>query len=240
MEKRDVPARDTTSSPKPWKLSKSQWAVYYWLLAHSKWNSFDKENHYYIYKDTFTYTQIMKSVGIKSPQTITAAMKKLEEERIIVTSEFSKGAYLIYTTEIYVPMSVGVLRYLLAFNKYLDPSMLITMFAILVRLFRVEKGKPTDFTKVMLGRLLGLAKQNIDDSGIILGLAVLEHTGLISLNKASYTNTLGVPCIRYTLTNVDTNGHMVEAMLNEEDEISESSIKAIWEKIATININNES
>ena len=54
MEKRNVPAHDLTSNKQTWQLTKSQWALYYWLLAHSKWNSFTKEDHYYIYRNSYT------------------------------------------------------------------------------------------------------------------------------------------------------------------------------------------
>ena len=234
MEKRNVPAQDTTTTPKPWPLTKSQWALYYWLLAHSKWNSFERENHYYIYRDSFKNVQIMSSTGIKSKQTIVTAFKKLEEVGAIETSPFHENAYIIHTTHLYVPMNVKVLRYLLAFNAYLDPSMLITTFAILARLSIFEKGKPIDFTKTTLSKLLGLAKQHIDDSGIILMLAVLEHSGLITLNKVSYTNQLGVQCVRYTLVKIDTDGHDIEAYFNVDEEVQDTDIQTLWQKILSV------
>lgn len=236
MEKRNVPAQDATTTPRAWSLTKSQWTLYYWLLAHSKWNSFNNENHYYIYKNSFTNTKIMKETGIKSPQTMTTAFKKLIEVGAIETSPYHEGAYIIHTTHLYVPMNVGVLRYLLAFNAYLDPALLITTFAILARLSILEKNKPVDFTKALLGKLLGLAKQNIDDSGLILALAVLEHSELIKLNKVSYTNQLGKECVRYTVVKVDTEGHLVEGLLNDEEEISESDVMSIWQKILNVNL----
>ena len=234
MEKRNVPAQDATTTPKAWSLSKAQWALYYWLLAHSKWNSFNNESHYYIYRNSYKNVQIMKSTGIKSQQTIAAAFKKLEEVGAIETSPFHDGAYLIHTTHLYVPMNVTVLRYLLAFNAYLDPSLLITTFAILARLSIFERGKPIDFTKTTLSKLLGLAKQNVDESGIILVLAVLEHSGLVTLNKVAYTNQLGVKCVRYTLVKIDTDGRDIEAYLNDDDEVSDNEIQAMWQKVLSV------
>ena len=133
-------------------------------------------------------------------------------------------------------MNVAILRYLLAFNEYLDPSMLITTFAILARLSIFEKGKPIDFTKTTLAKLLGLAKQHIDDSGVILVLAVLEHSGLITLNKVSYTNQLGIECVRYTLVKIDTDGRGIEAYLNSDEEVSDCDIQAMWQKILSVQV----
>ena len=111
-----------------------------------------------IYRNSYTNVQIMKSTGIKSPQTIATAYKKLLEVGAIEESPFHEDAYLIHTTHLYVPMSVSVLRFLLAFNQYIDPSLAITTFAILARMSLVGKSKPIDFTKTTLSKLLGLAK----------------------------------------------------------------------------------
>ena len=160
----------------------------------------------------------MKATGIKSPQTITAAYKKLIAVGAIENSPFYEGAYIIHTTPLYVPMSISVLRFLLAFNQYIDPAISITLFAILARMHRLEHNKPVDFTKTLISKLLGLAKQNIDDAGVILILALLECSGLIGLNKVTYTNGLGVECIRYTLTKIDTEGKQLDAYFNSDDE----------------------
>lgn len=236
METRNVPAQDATKTPKPWPLTKSQWTLYYWLLAHSKWNSFNKENHYYIYRNSFTNAKVMRETGIKSPQTLTTAFKKLQEVGAIDMSPFHEGAYHIYTTPLYAPMSVGVLRYLLAFNRYIDPSILITTFAILVRMGNCDRGKPVDFTKSLMSKLIGFAKQNIDNSGLLLALAVLEHGELIKLNKVEYTNQLGIPCVRYTLVGYDTEGRIVEKLLNDEEELPPEEVASIWQKILAVNI----
>lgn len=235
MEKRNVPAHDLTAGKQPWQLTKSQWALYYWLLAHSKWNSFTREEHYYIYKNSYTNVQIMRQTGIKSPQTMTTAFKKLLSEGAIVQSPSREGAYIINTTHLYVPMSVSVLRFLLAFHQYIDPSILITAFAILARLYIFDQGKPVDFTKTTLGKLLGLAKQNIDDAGIIIILSLLEHGGLIKLAKTPYTNTLGVDCVRYTLTEIDLDGKKLQGILNEDEEFDNNDINTLWTKVLSSN-----
>lgn len=234
MEKRNVPAQDATTNPKAWPLTKNQWALYYWLLAHSKWNSFEHQDHYYIYRNSYTNTQIMKQTGIKSPQTIASAYKKLLEVGAIETSPFHDNAYLIKTTHLYVPMSVSVLRFLLAFNKYVDPSILITTFAILARMMKLNNGKPVSFTKTMLGKLLGLAKQNIDNAGLVVVLALLEHSELITLSKKHYSNDLKVTCVQYTLEKVDTDGAQISDYLGEDSEFGETNISVLWNQILTV------
>lgn len=178
----------------------------------------------------------MKSTGIKSPQTVASAYKRLIEVGAIEESPFHEGAYLIHTTHLYVPMSVSVLRFLLAFNQYIDPSLAITTFAILARLSLVGKGKPIDFTKTTLSKLLGLAKQHTDDAGLLIILALLEHSGLISLNKVAYTNQLGVRCIRYTLTGIDTEGVDIECLLQDDEEFASDDINSLWKEILSVKV----
>ena len=176
----------------------------------------------------------MKQTGIKSPQTIASAYKKLFEVGAIETSPFHDNAYLIKTTHLYVPMSVSVLRFLLAFNKYVDPSILITTFAILARMMKLNNGKPVSFTKTMLGKLLGLAKQNIDNAGLVVVLALLEHSELITLSKKHYSNDLKVTCVQYTLEKVDTDGAQISDYLGEDSEFGETNISVLWNQILTV------
>ena len=197
-------------------------------------NSFEHENHYYIYKNSYTNAKVMEATGIKSRSTIIAAYKKLLEVGALETHPYHEDAYIIRTTRLYVPMNVAVLRFLLAFNTYLDPSLLITTFAILARMSKLEKGKPIDFTRATLAGLLGLAKQNVDSAGITLILAVLEHAQLIQLVKVPYKNQLKVDCIRYSLIKVDTEGHGVVGLLNDTQEFEGADIKKLWTRILEV------
>lgn len=236
MEIRNVPAQDMTTSPKMWPLTKSQWAVYYWLLAHSKWNSFAKQSHYFIYKNSYTTAQLMEKTGIKSRTTLLAAYEKLKEVGAIREAPFAVNAWQIYTTPMYTPMSTLVMRYLLAFNRYLDPSLTITTLSILARLERLNRGSPTDFTKSMLAGLLGKAKQNVDSAGIVLTLALLEHSGLVELTRVKYINDLGVECIRYTVTNIDLEGKLLEKMADNNSEFKNAEVEAMWERLRAVQV----
>ena len=52
--KRNAPAANyCTTGEKPWPLTPNQWLVYYWLLAHSKWNYGQREDHYFIYDNSY-------------------------------------------------------------------------------------------------------------------------------------------------------------------------------------------
>lgn len=240
MADRRVPARDAMSKPKPWELTNSQWALYYWLLAHSKWNSFAQEGHYFIYQNSFTKAQIMRDCGIKSQQTISTGFTKLKSVGAISEDAFHEKALQIKTTEVFAPIDVTVLKFLLNFNRYVDPAMSITMLAIVARWFKFNNEHPISFTKTELGKLLGKTKQHTDDAGVVLSLALLAQYGIITLEQQKYTNNLGRVCVRYTITNVNLKGGaVIDSVFNEEGEPDQQVIDELWEKIRGVRWENE-
>lgn len=95
-------------------LMDNDWAVFYYLLAYCKWNSFAREDHYYIYKNAFTKTDIAKTLGITRP-TIDSCLMRLNKEGIISDN---KDAFIIYVPNVYLKIGQDVLRYLISlYNK---------------------------------------------------------------------------------------------------------------------------
>ena len=225
IEKRNVPAADRTTGVKPWDLTSSQWLVYYWLLSKSNWNSFTKENHYYIYKNKIVNAQIMRECGIKTQNTIRSAFKKLLEVGAIGESSYA-DAYEIYYPEIYVPLDMRIVKFFISFNKYLDAACMIALYSILRRIFIFDKGEPLDFTISLLATVLGKAKQSADRTEILLMLSVFEFSGLANIVKVPYTNKFGVPCVRYTLTQITESGEGLKDFFNEDDDIDTLEKKA--------------
>ena len=225
IEKRNVPAADHTMNTKPWDLTSSQCLVYYWLLSKSNWNSFTKENHYYIYKNKIVNAQIMRECGIKTQNTIRSAFKKLLEVGAIGESSYA-DAYEIYYPEIYVPLDMRIVKFFISFNKYLDAARMITLYSIFRRIYTFDKGKPFDFTIGLIARVLGKAAQGIDRPSILLMLSIFEFAGLVKIVKVPYNNNLGKPCIRYTLIEISDSGEGLDAYFNEEDDIDTLEKKA--------------
>lgn len=95
-------------------LSDNDWAVFYYLVAYCKWNSFTQEDHYYIYKNSFTKASIAKTLGITAP-TVKSCLGNLLREEII----FDQGeTYTIRIPSIYMTMGQDVMRYLVGlYNK---------------------------------------------------------------------------------------------------------------------------
>lgn len=216
--KRNVPAADFTMKEKPWKLTSSQWLVYYWLLSNSNWNSAIRENHYYVYKNKISNIKIMKECGIKTQNTIRSAFKKLLEVGALSESTYSEAYEINYPT-IYVPLDMRIIKFFISFNKNIDSAHMIMLYSILRRIFIFDKGQPVDFTISLLAAVLGKAKQSADRVEIILMLSLFEFSGLVKMVKVPYTNNLGVQCVRYTLTQITDSGEGLDAFFNEDDDI---------------------
>ena len=225
IEKRNVPAVDHTMKIKPWNLTSSQWLVYYWLLSNSNWNSFTKENHYYIYKNKIVNAQIMRECGIKTQYTVRSAFKKLLEVGAINDSNYAE-AYEINYPEIYIPLDMRIIKFFISFNKYIDAARMITLYSIFRRLYVFDKGQPFDFTIGLIAKVLGKTAQGIDRPSILLMLSIFEFAGLVKIVKVPYNNNMGMQCIRYTLTDISDSGEGLEAFFNEEDDIDTLEKKA--------------
>ena len=225
IEKRNVPAVDHTMKIKPWNLTSSQWLVYYWLLSNSNWNSFTKENHYYIYKNKIVNAQIMRECGIKTQNTVRSAFKKLLEVGAINDSNYAE-AYEINYPEIYIPLDMRIIKFFISFNKYIDAARMITLYSIFRRLYVFDKGQPFDFTIGLIAKVLGKTAQGIDRPSILLMLSIFEFAGLVKIVKVPYNNNMGMQCIRYTLTDISDSGEGLKAFFNEEDDIDTLEKKA--------------
>lgn len=227
MYKRNVPAMDANTTPPLWDLTNAQWMVYYWLLANSKRNPNPSETHYYIYRNSFTLTQIRKATGIKSDNTIRTAFKKLCEVGAMENSQDNR-AYLLTRPRLYVPMSASIIRALLAFNSHIDAGTTITAFAILCRLVRFSD-TPSSFTKAEFAGLMRCARQNTDEMGVVLILHLLKGLELIDFFTTPYTNRFGRQCIRYTLTAANPASNTLNSIVEEDD--APTSIESLWATI---------
>lgn len=224
---RNVPAMDTTTAIQPYEMTRSEAAVYYWLLAHSKRNPSNLEEYYYIYRNSFTVKKIQDSTFIKSPTSINNALRGLVNKHIIDYDEQHK-AYKIYPPMIYVPMSTKVLMVLLAFNKYINSNTLITLLAMCARMTRET---PQDVTKTQLGALLGMARQNVNQMDVVVSMYLLRGLGLVDFEVYKYTNRLGVTCGRYHITGAHPQIEGIEDIIGDEEEVNTTSLSELWSTI---------
>ena len=232
-EKRNVPAADFTQKEKPWKLTSSQWLIYYWFLSHSNWNSYCNENHYFIYKDKIVQVKIMKDCGIKSKDTIRNSIKKLKEVGAIAESDYS-DAYEIFFPLIYTPLDVKIIKVFIGFNNFLDSAQMIIVYSILRRIYTFGHNKEFSFTAAGLCKLLGKAQKNMNKHELLTMLALFEHMELATIKKDVYNNNLGVECVKYTVVSItDTLPEKTRIEFDNDDELSDTWAEEAWKALMT-------
>ena len=98
----------------------------------------------------------------------------------------------------------------------------------------MEKKAKISFTATELGRLMGIAKSNVERSELVLALMLLAGSELITLQKEFYNNRLKQRCVRYTVTEVHPEGtDFIVAAFSEEEPPDENRIREIWAAIVS-------
>lgn len=214
--KRNAPAANyCTTGEKPWPLTPNQWLVYYWLLAHSKWNYGQREDHYFIYDNSYKKKTIQKDCGIKSDKTVASAFKKLEEVGAIYRLEEQKAYWIFYST-VYTPIDVRIIKFFLAFNKHLNSAAMIELYCVLRRI-KVYDNEPYEFTISVLAKLMNKLRWNSDKQEVWLMLSIFKNAGLVEITEHPYVNNMGVECVKYILKNIADSGEGLKNYFVEDE-----------------------
>lgn len=104
-------------------LTHKQYLVYTYLITLSKWNARDKEEHYYVYKNSFVIKEACGHLGITEP-TWRAAIRKLRGEKIsngkiYYTNDYIKDEgnyYLIYIPKSYAALELDLIKLLMSYG----------------------------------------------------------------------------------------------------------------------------
>lgn len=94
-------------------LTDNQWAVYYYLLSLSDYNSIKREDHRYVYRDTFNITQMSKELGF-TRATYYNSLKALEKKGLIDNS--FKEYIILPLPKIYTQISRSLIKQLLYYR----------------------------------------------------------------------------------------------------------------------------
>lgn len=215
------------------KLTSKQWSIYYWLVIKSYWNGDKKEDHYYLYRSSFSYSDIKKDLKITDNRTIKAALNKLElYNKICITEDI----IYIPNPDLYTYLSINLTKYLLNLCVVANlSSELIVIYSILKRLKELDRknNKNTTFTLKLLVKLLGHNendKKSYALMKIIISLLVGEN--LIEISQTVKKNR-GGEYIEYTLWGIredidkthiiDFNGEMAVEVQNRIKELLEQA-----------------
>lgn len=213
------------------KLTPKQWSVYYWLVIKAYWNSTKKEQHYYVYKDSFSFADMKKDLDIKDNRTIKAAMEKLELYNKI---NIIDNIIYIPHPDLYTYLSIGLTNYLLNICTAANiSSELIVVYSILKRLKELDdkKGEKTTFTLKLLVKLLGHNETDRKAYELVkVFVSLLSGEGLIKISQSTKRNR-GGEYVEYILWEIkenidkkqliDFDGEMAVEIQNKVKEILE-------------------
>lgn len=230
MVKRKLPASNAKDKTFK-KLTSKQWAVYYWLISKVFYNSKEREDHYFIYRNDIIYASIAKELNIGSVNTVKTAFKKLETLDFIrfdapMDQDWKK--IIIPHKTIFTYLSVELINFLLSWStqKYFGAE-IILYYSILKRYFELHKLKnstPKFNTKLML-EMLGYSSHHTDKyMEFKMYLALLKYYGLVDYVEHKRTNR-GITYIQYTL--IDIKEDVTEYCNALDDEIKDDLAEAL-------------
>lgn len=213
-------------------LTKKQLLVYTYLMSISKWDAQGKEEHYYVYTNSFVIKDVCKKLGISQP-TWRSAIKKLGEENLIKERE---TWYEICFPAAYAPLHIHLISFLLEFSSFITNSgNLVGVYATLYKYWKFCQDNYKKCT-VTINQLLKLFETKHDElTGryyeLILGLFTSQGLTVIKENRKKFQNHY------YTEYEIQFMNQQLPPGLNKE--YGSDDIKEIVEALETSLENDE-
>lgn len=216
---------------KQWKLTKSQYIFYYWLVAHSCWSN--NERHYYIYDNKWTQTGAAKDCGITT-KTIQRAIPVLESQGIIKRADNAPAYQIYWPHDCAAPINKELLLCFIGLGQMVDLPLFIKLYTLLVYGYSNRIANRT-FTIIDLERALHMDTGMIEHIKILTMLGLWEHMHLLKLNQETVQVGERKPYVLYTIENICTDLDDIKKYFPDE----KIDIKKAWlEASAHIETNN--
>lgn len=207
-----------------WHLTKSQYAVYYWLMAHCCWTS--PQKHYYIYDNKWTYKKVAEECGI-SVKTVQRAVAEMEKRKIIERDPDQRKAYLIYWPEDKcAAINQEMIKYFIGMHDFTDLPLSMKLYTLLVYGYN-RNVNDRQFTIADLERALRLRTGREERIHILSLLGLWHMMDLVTLEKEVKREDERRPYLIYTIKRIETDLSRLPNYLSN----SISDVKGVWEKI---------
>lgn len=180
-------------------LTTKQYLVYAYLLSISKWNANRKEDHYYVYKNSFVISEVIAQLGITAP-TWRSAIKKLCELNYIEESE-DKKIYYLSLPYYYAPLELNLIKFLLRFGTAIkNGHHIIGVYSVIYRYWRycLKQNKDCEITINQLKNLFKIRAHEKDYLPYKIMMNLFEYYGLIQIKRVSREFS-GVPYTAYQI-----------------------------------------
>lgn len=210
-------------------------------MSISKWNANAREDHYYVYKNSFLVKDAVKIIGISQP-TWRSAIAKLDELHYI-KDEGSR--YRIRIRQPYAPLQIELIKYLVNYGRGLNTMTLIdeetgellknngqggNIVAVysLLWLYWQKCGK--DPCEISINQLKTIFKSKRDKATtqiyrLMIGL--FQSSGLMAITYITKEGPGGYPNTYYKINYVNTD--LPVAIKNKND--GDDNVQEILKKI---------
>lgn len=216
------------------KLTAKQYLVYSFLMSISKWDAQARENHYYVYKNSFLVKDACKIINISQPTWRSAIQKLIENFYIIDCGSY----YKIRIPNSYAPLEISLIRYLLSFGSQIrGGGIIVSLYSVLYKYWYYCRMNDED-CEVNINQLRKLFSDQRHEKEIEplkLMLALFETSGLIDI-KRQIRKFKGKEYIAYQIKNVSLKLPSNIVLEDQGPEDVEQIIKALWTSIEASNI----
>lgn len=201
-------------------LTTKQYLVYSYLMSISKWDSADKEKHYYVYKNSFKVKDACEQLKITQP-TWRSSIKKLKETLYI--QEYEKF-YIIEIPNTYAPLDIKLISFLIPFGAAINTGgNIVSIYSLIYRYWDImtQNGSPCEITINQLRAIFHERRdsQTLFSYKIMLNLFV--YYNLISLTKVT-REFEGAPYTSYVINHVSTTiNTKIDSDENAPDNVNE-------------------
>lgn len=209
------------------RLTVKQYLVYSYLMSISKWNGQGKEQHYYVYKNSFLIKDACTQLKISQP-TWRSAIKKLIETFYI--QEYDKY-FIIEIPNTYAPLDIRLIRFLLSFGAAIkNGGNIISVYSIIYNYWKTLHLE-NETCEITINQLRKLFNSKHDTSALQtykLMLSLFETYNLIDIKRVGRQFN-GNPYTGYVILNVRLN-------LPDDIDLDENAPDNIKDILRTLNL----
>ena len=184
-------------------LTAKQYLVYSYLLSISKWNPQDKEDHYYVYFNSFKIKDACELLKISQP-TWRSAIEKLENLGYIRKYPEQKFFLIDYARESYAPLNIQLIKYLVSLGTAMNNGgNIVAVYSVIYKYWKYQKenGRPCEITINQLKKLFISKRSEEITNTYRLMIAAFSSSKLIDC-EIVVREDRGHPYMAYQITNV--------------------------------------
>lgn len=178
---RDFEALDYGKTQKA-KLTAKQYLVYSYLMYISVWDAKSKEDHYYVYKNSFKIKDACAIIGISQP-TWRTAIEKLEKTSYLRDVGY---AYLIYIPNSYVPLHIDLIKYLTEFGACVENGgSIVSVYSVICKYWERTKhsNEGCEITINQLHKIFITRGHKTSRRPFEIMMGIFETTGLMAITE---------------------------------------------------------